>query len=196
MPEYTLKTLFLATWALILIIRAPFASSWQRQRNPITDNRSSPLDTFMIFFASLGYIFLPFSALFTPWLSFASYQTEPWVTKVGLTIYTCALWLLWRSHLDLGPNFSPKLEIQTQQTLIMQGTYGVIRHPMYASFGLVGIAQLFLLENWIAGPAGIISLLPLYFFRIPNEERMMLDHFGEAYQEYLRRTKRVIPRFW
>ena len=44
---------------------------------------------------------------------------------------------------------------------------------------------LFLLANWIAGPACLV--------RVPREERMLLDHFGEAYRAYSTRTGRVVP---
>jgi len=36
--------------------------------------------------------------------------------------------------------------------------------------------------------------LQLYFVRIPQEERMMLDHFGNAYRAYCARTGRIVPR--
>lgn len=71
-----------------------------------------------------------------------------------------------------------------------------IRHPMYASHLLWGIAQALLLHNWIAGLAGLITFLPLYFLRIPHEERMMPHHFGEQYRAYCARTGRILPRLF
>jgi protein-S-isoprenylcysteine O-methyltransferase Ste14 len=35
----------------------------------------------------------------------------------------------------------------------------------------------------------------MYLLRIPQEEQMMIDTFGEEYQEYMSRTGRVIPKF-
>lgn len=40
-----------------------------------------------------------------------------------------AVWLLWRSHADLGRNWSPMLEIRQEQSLATQGVYRLIRHP-------------------------------------------------------------------
>lgn len=48
--------------------------------------------------------------------------------------------------------------------------------------------------NGNAGPAGAASFLPLYALRVPREERMMLEKFGEAYRAYAKRTGRVVPR--
>ena len=66
---------------------------------------------------------------------------------------------------------------------------------MYAAHWLWGIAQVLLLQNWIAGLSMLVTVLPLYLVRVPREERMLLEHFGEAYQEYTRRTGRIMPRF-
>jgi len=38
--------------------------------------------------------------------------------------------------------------------------------------------------------------LPLYVVRIPREEAMMEDEFGEEYRRYVERTGRVMPRWW
>ena len=65
---------------------------------------------------------------------------------------------------------------------------------MYASEWLWGIAQALLLQNWVAGWAGLALFTPLYVLRVPREERMMLDQFGEEYRAYMDRTGRVVPR--
>jgi protein-S-isoprenylcysteine O-methyltransferase Ste14 len=64
---------------------------------------------------------------------------------------------------------------------------------MYASIWLWGIAQTLLLQNRIAGWAGLVLFLPLYLLRVPREERMMLNEFGEEYRAYMNRTGRIIP---
>jgi len=67
---------------------------------------------------------------------------------------------------------------------------------MYAAHLLWGIAQVLLLQNWIAGFAMLATSLPLYLVRIPREEQMMLEHFGEEYHLYMSQTGRVIPLLW
>jgi protein-S-isoprenylcysteine O-methyltransferase Ste14 len=41
-----------------------------------------------------------------------------------------------------------------------------------------------------------VTFLPVYLVRVPREERMMLDHFGETYRLYMERTGQIMPRFW
>ena len=80
--------------------------------------------------------------------------------------------------------------------LVTSGVYARIRHPMYASMFLLGIAQALFLPNWIVGPAYLLSFGVAYVFRVQVEERMMLDHFGSQYEAYMQRTGRLIPRIW
>jgi protein-S-isoprenylcysteine O-methyltransferase Ste14 len=60
---------------------------------------------------------------------------------------------------------------------------------------LWGISQALPIQNWSAGLASLVVFLPLYLLRVPHEERMMLEQFGEEYCLYMNRTGRVIPRF-
>lgn len=78
--------------------------------------------------------------------------------------------------------------------LITNGVYHFIRHPIYAGIWLWALAQPFLIPNWIAGFAMMIAFLPLYLIRMPREEQMMLDHFGDAYRRYMQQTGRLIPK--
>ena len=138
---------------------------------------------------------LPFFSIFAPWLDFADYHLPQWLGWIGTAFFAVALFLLWRSHADLGKNFSPIPQIKQQHSLITDGIYRHIRHPMYAAHLLWAVAQGLLLENWLAGWAFLVVSLPLYLIRIPKEESMMLEQFGDQYNQYISRTGRIIPRF-
>jgi protein-S-isoprenylcysteine O-methyltransferase Ste14 len=144
----------------------------------------------------LGLIFLPLVYLLTPWLDFADYRLPAWAGWAGAAVFAAALWLLWRSHADLGRHWSATLQVQQEHSLVTQGVYRSIRHPMYAAHWLWAVAQALLLQNWIAGPSMLVTFLPSYLVRVPREEQMMLDHFGQEYRQYMQRTGRVVPRVW
>jgi protein-S-isoprenylcysteine O-methyltransferase Ste14 len=65
---------------------------------------------------------------------------------------------------------------------------------MYAAMMMQGVGQALFLPNWIAGPAWLVTFGTLYLFRVGEEERMMLDHFGEEYASYMKTTGRLLPR--
>ena len=117
----------------------------------------------------------------------------PTLGWLGLAILCLGLWLFYRSHADLGRNWSVSLEIRDHHALVTDGVYRIIRHPMYTSFFLVAIAQFLLLPNWFAGAAGFLTVAALYAFRVRQEERMMRDTFGGEYASYAAHTKRLIP---
>lgn len=147
---------------------------------------------------SVGMFFIPAVYALTSWLDGADYRLVPgangWIGGIGAAILASAVWLFWRSHADLGRNWSPSLQLREEHQLVTVGVYRSIRHPMYASQWLWSVAQPLLLQNWIAGWAGLLLFLPLYVLRVPREEQMMIERFGEAYRAYMSRTGRVVPR--
>ena len=153
---------------------------------------SSVLDIILISAAGIG-MDLPFLYLFTPWLDFANYNLPEWSGWIGTAVFAGSVLMLWRSHADLGRNWSATLQILGQHSLITTGVYRYIRHPMYTAHLLWAIAQGLLLSNWLAGWAFLVLSVPLYIVRIPKEEQMMLDHFGEEYRAYQSQTGRLIP---
>jgi protein-S-isoprenylcysteine O-methyltransferase Ste14 len=66
---------------------------------------------------------------------------------------------------------------------------------MYAAIWLWAVAQGLMLENWLAGWSVAPAFAAMYFLRTPREEKLMLEQFGEAYREYMKRTGRVAPKW-
>jgi protein-S-isoprenylcysteine O-methyltransferase Ste14 len=139
-------------------------------------------------------LLFPVIYLFTPLFSFANYELPHWVHSCGLLSMIVGLWLFWRSHVDLGVNWSPTLEMRKGHEIVNRGVYARIRHPMYSAIWLFSIAQALLLNNWLAGWGVVLAFALMYFLRTPNEEQMMIDHFGSAYKDYMTETGRLFPR--
>lgn len=177
--------------------RAGRASAGGRLR-PAGGRWSLVVEGLLLGAASVGMLVVPLVYLFTDRLDFADCRPpgrlEVPAGWLGAGMLAAAVWLLWRSHADLGRHWSPRLEIREGHSLVTEGVYRRIRHPMYAAHWLWGIAQALLLQNWVAGPAFLVPFVPLYFLRVAREERMLLEHFGEEYRRYMERTGRIIPR--
>lgn len=139
-------------------------------------------------------LLLPPLYFFTPLLSFADYHLAPFIRGAGVAVMIASLWLFWRSHVDLGQNWSVSLELRENHELVSHGVYRRLRHPMYASIWLWGLAQGLTLANWFAGWSVLPAFAAMYFIRMPREERLMCDRFGDGYRDYARRTGRVFPR--
>ena len=126
-------------------------------------------------------------------MRFANYPFVPSLAWLGTLTFGFALWLFYRTHRELGRNWSMSLDVREGHTLVTSGVYSLIRHPMYAAFWLWAVAQALLLPNWVAGPAGLVGFGILYWLRVGKEERLMLETFGEEYRAYMNRTARIVP---
>src|SRR6202008_638924 len=96
-------------------------------------------------------LLLPPLYFFTPLLSFADYPLPSFIRWGGAAVMVYSLWLFWRSHADLGQNWSVSLEVRENHELVTHGVYRWIRHPMYASIWLWALSQAMMLANWFAG---------------------------------------------
>ena len=171
------------------IIRGVYSKKFKQNRE-----YADKLDGFLTILPVFGMFIFPLIYALTSWLDFANYQLPGWSGWIGAAIFAISLWVLWRSHADLGRQWSVKVEIQEEHKLITDGIFRYIRHPMYAAHILWGIAQPLLLWNWIAGLSMLVMIFPLYFYRVPKEEIMMVDEFGDEYRHYMDRTGRVFPK--
>lgn len=138
---------------------------------------------------------LPFLWLWTPLFAFADYAMPQWLRLLGVAFEIAAVWLFWRSHEDLGRQWSISLELRNGHRIVDQGVYRRIRHPMYAAIWLWGISQALLIPNFIVGPSVLFAFFWMYLLRTPREEQMLLEQFGDAYADYMKRTGRILPRF-
>ena len=170
----------------------------RRSRTRMVVDRLNGLERSLVGLVFVGNLFVPGIYALTPWLDKADYHMSRRARSrsggLGAAFIVAALWLFRRSHTDLGRNWSPSLQLREGHELVTGGVYGPIRHPMYASQWLWGVGQALVLQNWIAGWAGLVLFTPLYLLRVPREEQMMLDRFGEVHRAYMGRTGRVVPR--
>ena len=190
------KYLFVSGLIAQEVIRFPhrMRNKRDRQNKRFMDDRSAGVELVLSLVAFVGLEVLPLFYAFTNWLDFADYPFPEGWGWMGVVLFVFSLWLLWRAHADLGRNWSPTLQIVQQHALVTAGIYRYLRHPIYASVWLAAIAQVLMLPNAIAGWGGIVSALLVQLIRVPREERMMIEHYGDAYREYAKRTGGILPR--
>jgi len=193
--EVAMRLFILIYWLGIvaeIVIRAPYQKLRKGAGRAQVNISTTEKVLLGLLFFGMGLVPLLYSV--TDWLAFADYQLPLWLGWVGVALLIGALILFALSHRDLQANWSPSLEIYTGHTLITNGIYRHLRHPMYASQWVWVMAQILLLQNWIAGPINLLVFLPFYFLRVRAEEQMLLATFGEQYRAYMARTGRVLPK--
>lgn len=139
----------------------------------------------------VSMMILPLLHIATPLLQGFDYRLPEATLFVAAAMELAFLFYFWRSHADLGRQWSATLEIREDHKLVTNGVYRRMRHPMYLAIWLSTLAQPLLIQNWIAGLAVIPAFALMYFVRVPREEAMMQETFGEAWQDYSAKTPRL-----
>jgi protein-S-isoprenylcysteine O-methyltransferase Ste14 len=183
--------LFLAGTLAYLAVRVFFMRKLAAREKSV--RKTTRTDTLLVALVGCGQIVIPILGMATPLLAFANYTLPASALWLGTATFVGGLWLFWRSHADLGTNWSVSLELDQEHRLVTRGVYSRIRHPMYASFFVMAVAQAAILPNWVAGWAALAAVTILYTVRKPREEAMMLEYFGSEYKAYMLRSGGVIP---
>lgn len=173
------------------LIRRPYER--RAKRVQVISHRRSLSEKIGLAVALLGLGVVPGFYVATGIPQAADYPAGAWAVAIGAIAFVAAMWVFRRTHKALGRNWSITLEIRDRHELVSNGPYAFVRHPMYTSFLLMGIGQAFLLPNWVGGLAGLVGFAILFFLRVDEEERMMMETFGPQYRAYMEKTKRIIP---
>lgn len=177
--------------AVFMGIRLPHIRRAMREPVKISERPAS--DFILLRLGEVAFGVMPFAYILFKVPRFANYPWFPPFVVIGTLVFLCGIWMIHRAHKDLGRSFSYTLEIREQHELITNGIYRYIRHPIYAAFLLWTIAQAMLLPNWMVGFCAPLVLGLLLAVRVPREERMMLDTFGDSYRVYMNQTARFVP---
>lgn len=153
------------------------------------------LESFLVGLNFIGMMFLPLLAVFSGYLDDFRMHLPDSARLIALLVSFLNIGLFAKAHKDLGRNWSPILEIKDNHKLIEYGVYKRIRHPMYAHIWLWVIGQGLVLDNWVVWAFGVAAWATLYYIRVPREEAMLIDEFGDKYKKYMRRTGAIFPKF-
>jgi protein-S-isoprenylcysteine O-methyltransferase Ste14 len=193
MNPWVVKAVVLAATVVMMAIRAPHG---HRSRSvKIAKSHKTPLETGLLVLAWVGFL-VPLIWVASPAFSFAEYPLHTGPLVAGVVCVVIGLWLFYRSHADLGTNWSITLEVREEHRLITEGVYRAVRHPMYSALVLYSVGQALVIPNWVAGPSNLLAFAVLLALRMRAEERMMDERFGDEYAAYSARTKRLIPGVW
>ncbi len=77
--------------------------------------------------------------------------------------------------------------------LVTDGIFKYIRHPHYASIIIIGFGLALFFYSTIALIIAVIAI-PIMMWSIIDEEKQLLEEYGEEYKEFMRKTPwRMIP---
>jgi protein-S-isoprenylcysteine O-methyltransferase Ste14 len=169
-------------------------ASRRASRAPRTSRRLALREIPALLSLALFVWLFPLVRVFTPWLSALDYQLAAWSTWAGAALFALAIVVRVAGQGALGSAWSAAGDGVSGEHLVTDGIYRWIRHPLYASMILWALAQPLLLGNWLAGVGGLLAPLCVWGLRVPLEERLLSERFGEDYWRWERDTGALLPR--
>lgn len=109
---------------------------------------------------------------------------------LGLVRLASTFLITW-SGWTLGKSYD---RIARPDELIQEGPYGYIRHPIYTSYLLLFSSTLLTLRSY-GSLAVLLSISSIFYHnRMNSEEQLLIDSFGEKYEEYKHNVPyRLVP---
>jgi protein-S-isoprenylcysteine O-methyltransferase Ste14 len=118
-------------------------------------------------------------------------HTDSWREAIGLPLFFLGLGFAVWARMRIGRNWGMPMTQKVEPELVTSGPYHLVRHPIYtgilvASTGTaVALSWLWLIAVALAGVYFVYSALV--------EERYLTEQFPDAYPEYKRSTKMLVP---
>lgn len=194
MNQMFFHIMFVVVFTSFTIIRMIYHRKARQTRGKV-EFKEGRLNLTLRLILGVPFILLLFVYMFNPGiLSWAQFTLPAWAQWLGVVLGVASVPLIWWVQMALGANFSGTLHVRADHTLVTHGPYRWVRHPMYTVLYMLEIAILLLTSNWFIGSALLISQTIVLVNRINNEERVMIEKFGEAYRAYIKHTGRFLPR--
>jgi len=124
-------------------------------------------------------------------------QVFPWFARpaiewVGVALVALGLGIRIVAMATLGSRFSPIVAVQKGHALETRGIYARVRHPGYLGSALACAGGMLAFGSALALPL-VLLFGGLIRQRIAREERVLAEHFGDAYRRYRDRTGALLP---
>lgn len=125
-------------------------------------------------------------------LEFPGIESD-WLGYSGLLLIVIGMIIRYTALRTLGRFFTVNLSIHENHKLVDHGLYKYIRHPSYSGSLLSFLGFSLSLSNWLSMIIIFVPVFISFLCRIRVEESLLLEQFGLKYEDYIKKTKRLIP---
>ena len=126
------------------------------------------------------------------WMAWSATPLPAWLRWTGVGLCATGSGLLIWTFQRLGKNLTDTVVTRREHTLVMDGPYRWVRHPLYDSGALFILGSSLLAANWFLFVLGVV-IIGLLLIRTCTEEAKLLARFGDKDKVYMERTGRFVP---
>ncbi len=197
--ETVFHVLFLALLGGVVVMRVYFTIRVRQAGERVMPDRKAVQREGRVAFAVRAVMFfllIAFLVLYVlnaPWMRVLSVPFPDWLRWLGFFLGLASLAFWTWAQAALGKEWSPQLQLREEHHLVTTGPYSRMRHPIYTAMLGYGTSLALLTANWVFIGLAVIVIVGL-IARVPREEQMMIEEFGERYKAYMQRTGRFFPK--
>jgi protein-S-isoprenylcysteine O-methyltransferase Ste14 len=118
-------------------------------------------------------------------------HSDPWLAGLGLVLFAAGLGFAIWARVRIGRNWGTPMSQKNDPELVTSGPYQLVRHPIYSGILVAGIGTAVALSwSWLIA----VALAGIYFvYSAAIEEHNLTEQFPDAYPQYRRSTKMLMP---
>jgi protein-S-isoprenylcysteine O-methyltransferase Ste14 len=185
---------FFGLCILLLLVRSFFAIKLRKESGKKPKDRDAIAREGKTNFIFRRLIILPALAIsiflysiHPPWMAALSIPFPRLGMWIGAILGLCGIAFLIWVHACLGKEWSVNLQLNNDHRLIQSGPYSRIRHPMYTALFSIYLGLGFISSNYVIIILMIMAVISLVI-RIPKEEIMLIEKFGDEYKRWFQQS--------
>jgi protein-S-isoprenylcysteine O-methyltransferase Ste14 len=121
------------------------------------------------------------------------FPATAWTAWAGVVLCAVGLGFAVWARVLIGRYWSGSVVLKADHALIRVGPYALTRHPIYSGL-LLALTGTALVRDSLGGLLGLALLFAGAVVKLRQEERLLLEHFGPAYETYRAEVPALIPR--
>ena len=123
------------------------------------------------------------------------FSTQLLLTIIGLLILIIGCIINIIGRINLGKNWSNQIKIYDDHSLVSNGVYKIVRHPLYASIIWMFFGASLIYSNYLAFLANLIIFIPFMYYRAKQEETLLKNEFID-YKDYQIKVGMFFPKLF
>jgi protein-S-isoprenylcysteine O-methyltransferase Ste14 len=126
--------------------------------------------------------------------AYLKFYTNELLISIGIVFVSIGLFIVLIAVLALNRNLRIFPSPKSNSTLITQGVFKFVRHPIYSGI-LFTVFGFSIYSGSFFRLVVSLCLLLLFYLKSKYEEILLAEKFAN-YKEYCKKTGRFLPRFW